>query len=219
MKPVRLLAPLAVLSTQLSATPPLTLNELGGRPQPRPAAFASSVVVIIDAQREYTDGRIPLAGIGAALKQTQRLLARARQAGVPVIHIQQTNKPGRPIFDPNGPYFDFAPEAGPLAGEMVIPKLLPNAFAGTTLDEALKKIGRKDIIVSGYMTHMCVSATGRAGFDLGYRVTVIADACATRDLPDGCGGTVAAGTVHRVALAELADRFCCVVETLDDIPD
>jgi nicotinamidase-related amidase len=64
---------------------------------------------------------------------------------------------------------------------------------------------------------MCVSATARAALDLGYRTTVIADACATRDLPDGSGGIIDATTVHRVALAELADRFATVVPTLDAI--
>jgi hypothetical protein len=51
--------------------------------------------------------------------------------------------------------------------------------------------------------------------DLGYRATVAADATATRDLPDGAGGMIAADTVQRVALAELADRFAKVVPRLD----
>jgi nicotinamidase-related amidase len=60
------------------------------------------------------------------------------------------------------------------------------------------------------MTHMCVSSTVRAALDFGYMSTVAADACASRDLPDGSGGVVAADAVHRVALAELADRFAII---------
>ncbi|HET7536273.1 MAG TPA: cysteine hydrolase family protein [Candidatus Didemnitutus sp.] len=219
MKNLSLIALPALLSLPLHAAPPLTLTELGGGTPAMPSPLSSSVVVIIDAQREYVDGRLPLAGVAAALRQSQRLLARARAAGVPVIHIQQVSKPGRGIFDPTGPFVAFAPEAQPLDGEKIVHKLLPNAFAGTTLDEVLKKLGRKDLILSGYMTHMCVSATARAAFDLGYKTTVIADACATRDLPDGFGGTLAAADIHRIALAELADRFSTVVSTLDEIPD
>ena len=69
------------------------------------------------------------------------------------------------------------------------------------------------------MTHMCVSATARAALDLGYETTVIADACATRDLADGNGAILPAAIVHQVALAELADRFSTIVETLDQIPN
>ena len=69
---------------------------------------------------------------------------------------------------------------------------------------------RKDIILAGLMTHMCISSTARAGLDLGYRITVDADSCATRDLPDGRGGSIPAATVHEVALAELSDRFAII---------
>ncbi len=210
---------LVVAGTLSAASAPATLTELGGGPAPQPSRLSDSVVLIIDAQREYVDGRLPLAGVGDALHQTARLLARARAAHAPVIHIQQVSKAGRGLFDPQGPYLAFAPEALPAAGETVVTKLLPNAFAGTTLDQVLKQTGRKNIIISGYMTHMCVSATARAAFDLGYKTTVIADACATRDLADGHGGALAAAMVHRVALAELADRFSTIVETLDQIPD
>ena len=42
------------------------------------------------------------------------------------------------------------------------------------------------------------------------RITIDADSCATRDLPDGRGGSIAAATIHEVALAELADRFAII---------
>ena len=62
------------------------------------------------------------------------------------------------------------------------------------------------------MTHMCVSSTARAALDFGYRVTIDAGCCATRDLPDGKGGVIDARTLHDVALVELSDRFAIVVQ-------
>ena len=100
----------------------------------------------------------------------------------------------------------------PAAGEVVVRKTLPNAFAGTDLDALLKSTGRTELIIAGFMTHMCVSATARAALDLKYRTTVVANAAATRDLPDPLGGTIPASVVHRVALSELADRFAIVVK-------
>jgi nicotinamidase-related amidase len=92
----------------------------------------------------------------------------------------------------------------------VIEKELPNAFAGTDLQARLAATNRKNIVLAGFMTHMCVSSTARAALDLGFRTTVDADACATRDLPDGRGGTLDARTIHEVALAELSDRFAII---------
>ncbi len=77
---------------------------------------------------------------------------------------------------------------------------------------------RKHLVVAGFMTHMCASSTVRAALDLGYRCTVVAGACTTRDLPDGCGGVVAAAEVHRAELAALADRFATVVPDTAALP-
>ncbi len=200
-----------------AASPP-TLLDLAGV-SAVPGRLSESVVIVIDAQREYVDGKLPLDHVAEALHQTRRLLERARRMHVPVIHIQQISAPGRGIFDPNGPMVQFAPEAMPLPGELVVTKKLPNAFAGTELDERLRGLGRKELIISGYMTHMCVSATARSALDHGFHATVIADACAPRDLPAITGKVLPAATVHEVALTELADRFATIVSTLDAIAD
>ena len=128
---------------------------------------------------------------------------------------QENGKAGGALFDPDGPMVHFIAGCAPAAGETVVVKSLPNAFAKTDLDAELKAIGRTNLIVTGFMAHMCVSATSRAALDLGYRPTVVAEATATRDLPDGQGGVIDAATVKRVALAELADRFACLVPRLE----
>ena len=116
-----------------------------------------------------------------------------------------------------GSLFDRTAERGAIAGpvapqgdETVVEKGLPNAFAGTGLQALLEATGRKNLIVAGLMTHMCVSSTARAALDLGFRVTIDAASCATRDLPDGRGGAISADTVHAVALVELSDRFAII---------
>jgi hypothetical protein len=67
---------------------------------------------------------------------------------------------------------------------------------------------------------MCVSSTVRAALDHGYQTTVVADACATRDLRDINEGFVPARAVHAAtlaALAALADRFATVVKSSVDL--
>ena len=195
---------------------PKTLLQMAGA-NLEPATLSDAAVVIIDAQREYTQGKLPLAGVGPALKAIADLLARARAANAPIVHIQHEGKAGG-AFDPDSEGFHLAPEAMPVDGEKTIVKALPNAFAGTDLDAVLKQAGSKPLILAGFMTHMCVSSTARAAFDLGYSITVVADAVATRDLPNPAGNVVTADALNAAALSALSDLFAVIVP-LEKIPD
>jgi nicotinamidase-related amidase len=195
---------------------PKTLLEMAGADL-RPAPLAQSTLVIIDAQNEYLDGKLALPGIAAALDALGRLLAKARAAGAPVVHVQHKGRAGG-LFDLDAHGGAIIDQVRPAGTESVVAKPLPNAFAQTDLDATLKKIGRTQLVIAGFMTHMCVSSTARAALDLGYKATVAADAAATRDLPDPMGGTIVADALHRAALAELADRFA-IVATVDRIPE
>lgn len=192
-------------------TAPQTLIQIAGG-SPRIASWQDAALVIIDHQAEYTTGRVPLSGIDAAVAQIAELLRQARAAGAPVIHVVHQSKPGAALFDPQGPGAAIIAGIEPQPGEVVVGKGLPNSFAGTTLDAELKKTGRQSLVIAGFATHMCVSATTRSALDHGYASTVVAAACATRDLPDPLGGAaIAAAEVQRTALAELADRSATVV--------
>ena len=194
---------------------PRTLLDMAGVPN-RPHRLAEAAVVMIDAQMEYVSGRLPLAGIEPALEVGARLLAAARAAGRPVVHVQHRGK-GDGLFGPDSPFFAIAPQVEPAQGEVVVEKVVPNALADGVLDTRLKELGVANIIVAGFMTHLCVSTTARAALDLGYGCTVLAPACATRDLPDGQGGVVPAAEMHRVELAALADRFAMIATDLGQL--
>lgn len=199
-----------------AAETPQTLLSMAGAPS-APPALSASAVMLIDMQREYVDGRLPLPGVGAAIDEAARLLAAARAAGRPVVHVQHKGKAGG-LFDPETTAFAIAEAVAPHDGERIVEKALPNAFAGTELAEILKALGVKNLLVAGFMTHMCVSSTVRSATDLGYRTGVIAAACATRDLPDASGGVVRAADLQRAELAALADRFAVVVEDTAAVP-
>lgn len=194
---------------------PASLMQLAGA-QPKPdTSLDDAVLVVIDAQGEYRGGRLPLAGIDAAAGVLAGLLARARAAGMPVIHVAHRGSAGG-LFDRDAAGGAFLPEAAPQAGEAVVEKGLPNAFAGTELqarlDAAFAASGRSRLLLAGFMTHLCVSSTARAALDLGLPVTLVADATATRDLPDPLGGAaVPAAALQQATLAALADRFARVL--------
>jgi nicotinamidase-related amidase len=63
-------------------------------------------------------------------------------------------------------------------------------------------------------THMCVEATVRAAADVGYDVTLVHDACATRDLTFQ-GTTVPAAQVHTAVLAALKGTYATVLSAAE----
>ena len=197
---------------------PKTLLEMAGATA-SPTHLADSVLIVIDAQHEYVDGKLPLSGVKAALDDIGALLTRARKAGTPVIHIQHRGRSGG-AFGPDTGGFAIVDASAPAGAETVIEKSLPNAFAGTTLGAAIEATGRKQLILTGFMTHMCVEATARAALDHGFKTTVVAAATATRDLPDPLTGeTVPAAEIQRNALTALSDRFATITANAAAILD
>jgi nicotinamidase-related amidase len=65
-------------------------------------------------------------------------------------------------------------------------------------------------VIVGMQTHMCLEAATRAAADMGYEVTVVGDACATRDL-EFDGKTVPASEVHTSTLATLDGTYAHVI--------
>jgi nicotinamidase-related amidase len=192
---------------------PFTLLSLSGADL-TPPPLHEAALVIVDMQNEYLSGPLTLPGAAPAVSAGASLLAAARAAGAPVIHIAHKGGAGGP-FDRGAHRGAIIDAMAPEGDETVIEKSLPNAFAGTELDAVLTATGRKKLIVIGFMTHMCVSSTVRDALDHGYFCTVEASACATRDLPDGMGGTVPAADLQRAALAGLSDRFAVIARGHD----
>ncbi len=193
-----------------------TLRSLLALPD-APAPLSKSALVLIDCQNTYRHGVMQLEGVEPALKECADLLQRARDAGTPVIHIQHDAGPGSP-YDVRAEIGAIADIVAPKAGETVITKAYPSSFEQTSLDSDLKKLGVTDLVLAGFMTHVCVNSTARAAFNHGYRPTVVAAATATRALPNPLGGTLPAEAVHNGALTALADIFAIVVPSAKAIP-
>jgi nicotinamidase-related amidase len=192
-------------------TSPLTLADFAGVKRV-PSDWSKAALLLVDPQREYVSGKVPLAGIKEAIAACRKLVDMARRANAPVIHIHHHGKPGGALFDPHLDGVKSIPELESLPGDSIVIKGLPNAFAATHLHAHLQTLGRNQLVIAGFATHMCVSATARSALDHGYSSTVVASACATRDLPDPVTGEVVpASELHRACLGGLHDRFALVV--------
>jgi nicotinamidase-related amidase len=183
-----------------------------------PAGLADSTLILIDCQKTYTTGVMELDGVQAALDEAAALLDRARSAGIPVIHIQHSDGPGS-LYDIDGESGAIVEQVAPRDGEPVVIKEYPNSFVQTDLDDCLKTVGASNLVLAGFMTHMCVNSTARGAFNLGYAPTVVAAATATRSLPGITGETVPAAAMQSASLAAMADLFAVVVPGASGIPD
>lgn len=190
------------------------VSGLGGSPAP----LRNSALVMVDLQNTYREGLMQLAGVEPAIAEARGLLLRARAAGIPIVHIQHDAGPGSP-YDVRAAIGRISDEVAPEGDEPVITKNYPSSFVGTDLQARLERAGVKNLIVAGFMTHMCVNSTTRSAFNLGFAPVVVAATTATRDLPGPNGEAVPAAAVQAASLAALGDLFAVVVPKSSDIPD
>jgi nicotinamidase-related amidase len=96
----------------------------------------------------------------------------------------------------------------------VLQKAFPNSFRGTNLQARLEKARIKNLAVAGMMTHMCVDASVRQAFDLGFSCTVLSDACATRKQTHE-GQEIPGPQVQGAFLAALRGVYAQIMPTED----
>lgn len=167
-----------------------------------------SAVVALHYQNDvlHPDGRIRV-GLSADDPARERvivaagvLLAGARRLELPVFHVRIAFRPDYADLLTNCPIFrktaevgavkegswgaDFYEGLGPDPArreEHVIHHLRTSAFIGTPLELLLNGLGIRHLVIAGVATHSVVEMTARHAADLGYHVTVAADACACAD--------------------------------------
>jgi nicotinamidase-related amidase len=175
--------------------------------------------MIIDMQRDFV---LP-GGFGemlgndpslllAAVEPTERVLKKAREIGMFVIHTREGHRPdlsdcpaakrtrgGKTFIGTQGPMgrilvrgeqgHDIIPQVYPVTGEPIIDKPGKGAFHATDLHQILTDRGIKTLIVCGVTTEVCVHTTVREANDRGYECVVLGD-CVASYFPE----------FHRVAL-------------------
>ena len=191
----------------MSNSNPSTLLELAGG-QYNQLDWSNCAIVFIDFQSEYVDGVMALGDLGAAAIANARLLLdKARNENIPIFHIAHHGEDNGNVFDPLSSNVAIVDSLQPMGNEKTITKKYPNAFHNTELNALIQATGKQQIVFAGFMSHMCVSSSVRAAFDLGFENFIFHDACATRDLPNIEGNAIKVELVHSNAMAALQDRF------------
>ncbi|WDH34799.1 cysteine hydrolase family protein [Pseudomonas chlororaphis] len=176
--------------------------------------MAKQALIVVDIQNDYfPNGKWPLVGAEAAADNAARLIQAFRDSGQQVVHIRhEFTSDSAPFFTPGSSGAQLHPKVSNRADEPVVLKHFVNSFRETELKAILDQHGIEQLVVVGSMSHMCIDGATRAAADLGYGVTVIHDACATRDLEFN-GVVVPAAQVHAAFMSSLGFAYASVVST------
>ena len=174
--------------------------------------MAKQALILIDIQNDYfPQGKWPLDGVEAAADKAAQLLQAFRQAGDAVIHVRhEFTSEDAPFFTPGSEGAHLHAKVLNEGSEPVVLKHFVNAFRGTDLQAVLEQRAITEVVVVGSMSHMCIDGVVRAAADLGYKVTLIHDACATRDLEFN-GHVIPAAQVQGAFMASLGFAYASVM--------
>lgn len=174
-------------------------------------------LIIVDIQNDYFEnGTMPLVGPDKASENAKLVLDKFRNEKLTIIHIQHiATEPTATFFLPNTEGAKIHANVKPFGEEKLFIKHYPNSFRETELLNYLKAINITDLTICGMMTHMCIDATTRAAYDLGFNCIVVGDACATKDLQ--LNGQMAKAKDVQIAFLSALDGTYADVKTTQEI--
>ncbi|QLG40266.1 MULTISPECIES: cysteine hydrolase family protein [unclassified Paenibacillus] len=114
------------------------------------------------------------------LDNIKQLITWAHISKIPVILTQHNGKLGT-LTSKNSSGWSLHPALPLIAQDVKIEKNFPDSFQDTTLESHLTHLGVNQLVVAGIQTEICVDATCRRAFSLGYDVILAKDAHSTAD--------------------------------------
>ena len=176
--------------------------------------MSKRALIVIDLQNDYfPGGKWTLDKIETAADNAARVIAAARDRGELVVHVRhEFPDADAPFFAAGSAGAEIHPKLQPATGEPVVVKQDINAFQNTDLKALLDREGIEEVVVVGAMSHMCIDAGARAAKDFGYAVTVVHDACATRDL-EFQGQVIPAAQTHAAYMSALDFAYATTLST------
>lgn len=181
--------------------------------------MTQAALILIDIQTGFDSPVWGARNNPQAEENAATLLRRWRNSNAPVIHIRHVSiEPDSPLGPDTGGTA-FKPQVMPRAGEVIFEKSVNSAFIGTGLEEHLRRLGIQDVVVCGLTTPHCVSTTCRMAANLGFRVTLAHDACASftaNAQTDWNGGSqMMPEDIHDTAVSHLHGEFVTAVSVAE----
>lgn len=170
-------------------------------------------LLVIDVQREYFEGALPIRHPAGHLGAILEAMDAAKQAQIPTAVVRHHQPdPHSPIFRQGSDMWQLHDEVAARPRDVLIDKQLPGAFTNTPLDAFLKERNVDAVTIAGYMTQVCCDTTARQAFHRGYQVEFLRDATGTLDV-ENKAGSVTAEQLHESILVAQQMFFSDVIDT------
>lgn len=138
------------------------------------------VLLVIDAQIWLTNKELYC--YEKFVKGTKAIIETARQNNIEVIYVQHDDGPGTG-FTVGDDLFEINQEFYPKEGEKRYVKKVSSAFCGTGLKEYLLDKSEDTIIIVGLLTNICIDASVKSAFEMGFKVVIPEGTNTTFDNP------------------------------------
>jgi nicotinamidase-related amidase len=150
---------------------------------------ANDVLLVIDAvdRFEHENADELLSSFRSAITALQDVIAAAREKGVPVVYVNDHHErwngdaPGLVEAACSGPGSDIIPAIRPRPGDPFLFKARYSAFDHTLVEILLAELAAERLILVGSTAEGCVVQSGIDARELGFKVTIVANACASID--------------------------------------
>ena len=145
------------------------------KPKPSPRNRGNAIaLLVIDFQIGLFEKPTPVYHAAEILVNANNLIQRAHLAGISVVYIQHCNDS---FLQKDTPDWQLHQELLPPAeNDLRIYKRHGSAFRDTYLEQELEARHVGDLLICGLVTHGCVRAACLDACQMGYRVTLAADA-------------------------------------------
>jgi len=158
---------------------------------------------LIKVKEEPFNGVTKMTESKGAINNTAKVVAAAKQAGIPVVYIGHIHRkdnadvfptttdlmlqglapPAREAMIEGTPGAQFVDELKPAPGDHVIWKRRSNAFYNSDLELMLRSQGIDTVIITGAVTNGCVANTVRGAQERNLHVLVLSD-CVVCQMPE-----------------------------------
>ncbi len=172
-------------------------------------------LLVIDVQREYFDGGLPITHPHGHLESILDTMDSASEHKVPMVVVRHHQPdPQSPLFRKGSELWELHPEVRDRPHDLLLDKQLPGSFTNTGLDDFLRKLGVDTVTIAGYMTQICCDTTAREAFHRGYAVEFLSDATGTLDV-ENKAGAVKARQLHEAILVSQQMFISDVISSAD----
>jgi len=141
----------------------------------------NSALLIIDMIYDFVhpEGALLVPDARGIIDQIRELAGEARSLDLPVIYVNDSHDPDDEEFkhwpkhaveDTKGS--EVIEELEPVEGDYVLPKKKFSVFFETDLDDLLKKLNVRHLVLTGTVTNICILASAMEAVMRGYDITV-----------------------------------------------